>query len=87
MGAGLQLLALPALWRLWAYYPQRDVRLPQPDTFIYMWGDRMLSFTTAAPAAAHALHRRERDARDRRQCALMRGSIQARAARTEEQRQ
>jgi hypothetical protein len=28
---------------LWAYYPQRDVKFETPpDTFIYMWGDRML---------------------------------------------
>jgi len=32
---------------LWAYYPQREVRfLAPPDTFIYMWGDRMLEFHT-----------------------------------------
>jgi hypothetical protein len=30
---------------LWAYYPQRDLRFSTPDnTFIYMWGDRMLEF-------------------------------------------
>ena len=27
---------------LWAYYPQRDVKFEADDTFIYMWGDRML---------------------------------------------
>jgi len=27
---------------LWAYYPQRDVKFEANDTFIYMWGDRML---------------------------------------------
>jgi len=27
---------------LWAYYPQRDVKFATDDTFIYMWGDRML---------------------------------------------
>ncbi|GAM97189.1 hypothetical protein U91I_00814 [alpha proteobacterium U9-1i] len=28
---------------LWAYYPQRDVKFETPpDTFVYMWGDRML---------------------------------------------
>lgn len=27
---------------LWAYYPQRDVKFAADDTFIYMWGDRML---------------------------------------------
>lgn len=27
---------------LWAYYPQRDVKFEAADTFIYMWGDRML---------------------------------------------
>lgn len=27
---------------LWAYYPQRDVKFGADDTFIYMWGDRML---------------------------------------------
>jgi len=27
---------------LWAYYPQREVKFEANDTFIYMWGDRML---------------------------------------------
>ena len=32
---------------LWAYYPQREVRfVSKPDTFTYIWGDRMLEFHT-----------------------------------------
>ena len=50
---------------LWAYYPQREVNFASPpDTFIYMWGDRMLQFhhCRTCGCATHSTHVGENDA-------------------------
>jgi hypothetical protein len=44
---------------LWAYYPESDVAFAaEPDTFIYMWGDRDLEFhhCRTCGCATHSTH-------------------------------
>jgi hypothetical protein len=61
---------------LWAYYPQRDVTfVTPPDTFTYMWGDRMLAFHHCKTCGcfSHSTHVDETDDPIAVNARLMRG--------------